>query len=184
MTSNALVYVPGFERGVRPMGCWSMAMTLSSASRPVDRVVRADGLGRCRGARGASAGRRMPLTSELLPAPLTPVTAVKHAEREAARRRSRRLCSRAPLIVEPRARRAPRARAPRCAACPRGTAPVRLVARLELRRAFRSNDDLAAEVPGARAEVDDVVGGADRLLVVLDDEDACCRDRAGAAAWR
>jgi hypothetical protein len=29
---NTPVYVAGFERGVRPMGDWSMAMTLSSAS--------------------------------------------------------------------------------------------------------------------------------------------------------
>ncbi len=33
--SNAFVYVPGFERGVRPIGFWSIAMTLSSASMPV-----------------------------------------------------------------------------------------------------------------------------------------------------
>jgi hypothetical protein len=31
-------------------------------------------------------------------------------------------------------------------------------------------DDLAAVLAGARADVDDVVGGADRLLVVLDDD--------------
>src|SRR5690606_19463945 len=34
-----------------------------------------------------------------------------------------------------------------------------------------AEDDLAAEVAGARSEVDDVVGGADGVLVVLDDED-------------
>src|SRR5690606_38839356 len=37
-----------------------------------------------------------------------------------------------------------------------------------LERALR--DDLAAVAPGARAEVDDVVGGSDRVLVVLDDD--------------
>ncbi len=29
------VYVAGFERGVRPIGLWSMAMTLSTCSSPV-----------------------------------------------------------------------------------------------------------------------------------------------------
>jgi hypothetical protein len=33
-----------------------------------------------------------------------------------------------------------------------------------------AEDHVAAEAPGAGAEVDDVIGGADRLLVVLDDE--------------
>ena len=42
--------------------------------------------------------------------------------------------------------------------------------RRRARRACPSKTHLAAEVPGAGAEVDDVIGGADRLLVVLDDE--------------
>ena len=33
------VYVAGFERGVRPMGDWSMSITLSICSRPVDALV-------------------------------------------------------------------------------------------------------------------------------------------------
>ena len=45
-------------------------------------------------------------------------------------------------------------------------------------------DDLAAMHAGARAHVDEVVGGADRLLVVLDDDAPCCRDRAAASASR
>ena len=38
------MYVAGFDRGVRPIGDWSMSMTLSRWSTPVDPVVQA-GLG-------------------------------------------------------------------------------------------------------------------------------------------
>ena len=31
------VYVAGFERGVRPIGLWSMSITLSMCSEPFDR---------------------------------------------------------------------------------------------------------------------------------------------------
>ena len=65
------------------------------------RVVRADAARRCRGARGASAGSRMPLTSELLPAPLTPVTAAKTPSGKRTST-SCRLCSRAPVTSMPR----------------------------------------------------------------------------------
>ena len=34
MLSNTPVYVAGLERGVRPMGDWSMSMTLSSRLMP------------------------------------------------------------------------------------------------------------------------------------------------------
>ena len=34
MSSNTLMYVAGLERGVRPMGDWSMAIILSRCSRP------------------------------------------------------------------------------------------------------------------------------------------------------
>ena len=34
---NSPVYVAGLERGVRPIGLWSMSMTLSMCSRPVMR---------------------------------------------------------------------------------------------------------------------------------------------------
>jgi hypothetical protein len=35
--SNSPVYVAGFERGVRPIGDWSMLMILSTWSSPVTR---------------------------------------------------------------------------------------------------------------------------------------------------
>ena len=34
MLSNTPVYVAGLERGVRPIGDWSMSITLSSCSMP------------------------------------------------------------------------------------------------------------------------------------------------------
>ena len=34
MWSKSFVYVAGFERGVRPIGDWSMSITLSKASIP------------------------------------------------------------------------------------------------------------------------------------------------------
>ena len=50
------------------------------------------------------------------------------------------------------------------------------------RSAVPSRDDVPAVLAGARPDVDDVVGRAHRLLVVLDDDHACCRGRAGAPA--
>jgi len=35
ISSNTPVYVAGFDRGVRPIGDWSMSITLSSLSMPV-----------------------------------------------------------------------------------------------------------------------------------------------------
>ena len=45
-------------------------------------------------------------------------------------------------------------------------------------------DDLAAMDAGAGPDVDDIVGGADRVLVMLDHDARCCRGRAGASASR
>ena len=39
MWSKSFVYVAGFERGVRPIGDWSMSITLSKHSIPSTRVV-------------------------------------------------------------------------------------------------------------------------------------------------
>ena len=65
----------------------------------------------------------------------------------------------------------------------------RLLVRHDL-RGRAGGDDVAAELPGARAEVDHVIGGPDRLLVVLDDQDRvaevaeprACRGGAGCPA--
>ena len=52
-----------------------------------------------------------------------------------------------------------------------------LAAMISPRRAL--GDDLAAVGAGAGAEIDDVIGGQDRFLVVLDHDAPCCRRRAG-----
>ena len=62
-------------------------------------VVRARRLPARRAARRRSAGSSVSMTSVDLPEPETPVTQVKHAERESARRCPCRLCCRAPRSV-------------------------------------------------------------------------------------
>ena len=47
MWSKTLVYVAGFERGVRPMGDWSISAILSISFAPTTRVCR-PGRGRLR----------------------------------------------------------------------------------------------------------------------------------------
>ena len=44
ISSNALTYVTGLERGDLPIGLWSISTTSSSASKPVSVVERADAL--------------------------------------------------------------------------------------------------------------------------------------------
>ena len=118
----------------------------------------------------ASARYRTSVTSVLLPLPETPVTAT-NVPSGTRRSRSRRLCSRAPRDAELLA----------VALAPLGGDRHRPVAAQEgagdrarfgedhLERAV--GDDLAAVLPCPGADVDDPVGGPDRLLVVLDDED-------------
>ncbi len=70
------MYVAGFERGVRPMGAWSMEITLSIASRPVIEshapmgAVAEYSLAR-------AAGSSVSMTRLDFPLPETPVTVVK-----------------------------------------------------------------------------------------------------------
>ena len=68
------VYVAGFERGVRPIGAWSMSITLSKQSIPSTASC-APGFVRVRLSRFASALNTISLTSVDLPEPETPVTA-------------------------------------------------------------------------------------------------------------
>ena len=68
MWSNSPVYVAGLERGVRPMGDWSMSITLSKTSIPCT-ARWAPGLTRARFKRLASALKMMSFTSVLLPEP-------------------------------------------------------------------------------------------------------------------
>ena len=114
----------------------------------------------------------MSLTRVDLPEPDTPVTATKHAEREATRRRRCRLCSRAPCTVSRRLRSigAAHRRDRDRAAGRRGTAPVSESSVASRSSTGPETHDLAAVLAGARADVDDPVGDPDGVLVVLDDD--------------
>ena len=73
MSSNTLMYVAGLDRGVRPIGDWSMAISLSRCSSPSIRLC-APGSPNPPFKSRRRASTRMSLTSELLPDPETPVT--------------------------------------------------------------------------------------------------------------
>lgn len=73
MSSKILIYVAGLLRGVRPMGLWSICMTLSICSSPVIFLYLSGWMvslytWRC------SMGYRVSLMSVLLPEPETPDT--------------------------------------------------------------------------------------------------------------
>ena len=172
MWSKTPVYVAGFDRGVRPIGAWSTSTTLSRNFMPSTwRCRPGSALARCRC--WASDRSKMSFTSVDLPDPDTPVTAIRHPSGNETSM-SLRLCSRAPRTVttspSPGRRRA-------------GTGIDRLPDRywpvidaLFVKMPPRpvtgpGVHDVAAVLPRARTDVDDVVGGADRLLVVLDDDD-------------
>ena len=111
----------------------------------------------------------MSLTSVDLPEPLTPVTATKLPSGNEADT-SRRLCSLAPWTVITRAV----LRAPDGGHLDRAPA-AQVLAGDRLRAGEQvghgaADDDLAAVLPRARADVDDPVGGLDGVLVVLDDD--------------
>ena len=94
----------GLLRGVRPMGDWSMSITLSMCSSPSMRSCAPGRRGR-RPSRPARVFSSTSLTSVLLPEPDTPVTQVRAPTGNAASM-SRRLFSRAPWTVShPRASR-------------------------------------------------------------------------------
>ena len=84
----------GLERGVRPIGLWSMSMTLSIASRP-SIASWAPARSRAPFSSRARARYRTSETSVLLPEPETPVTATKRASGNVTST-FLRLCSRAP----------------------------------------------------------------------------------------
>ncbi len=113
----------------------------------------------------------MSLTSVDLPEPLTPVTAVSVAS-GIATSMFFRLFARAPRMTispfdggTPGCRRRNRAFAAKIRA---GERPVPV--REQLRR-LTLEDDVSAMLSGARPQVHDVVGGPDRLFVVLHDND-------------
>ena len=84
----------GFERGVRPMGDWSMATTLSTCSTP-SMPACWPGVVRARWTLASIDCSRMSLTSVDFPEPDTPVTATKRPSGKATSM-PWRLCSRAP----------------------------------------------------------------------------------------
>ena len=159
------MYVAGFDRGVRPIGVWSMSITLSKQSIPSTSSC-APGFVRVLLRRFASALKTISLTSVDLPEPETPVrtqlpdgelhvdvlqvvlTRADDPERAAVLVAARRY--RDPPLP---GKELPRDRA--------------AVARHVARRAFR--DHLSPVLARAGPHVDEPVGGA-HLLVVLDDE--------------
>ena len=75
MGVNRPTYVAGLERGVRPMGDWSISITLSTAATPSSASC-SPGSSRAALSARASERNRISVTSVLLPLPETPVTAV------------------------------------------------------------------------------------------------------------
>ncbi len=147
-------------------------MTLSTCSRPVDRLVGAGGqLARC--SVRAAAFQRMSSTSELLPEPETPVTAVTTPS---GKRTSTfwRLCCRAPLttiaghvrVGRPAGGWSARGSPP----CPRGTCRSATSSDARTFAGAPDGRDPAARLARAGAEVDEVVGRLDHLAVVLDED--------------
>ena len=114
----------------------------------------------------------MSLTSVDFPDPLTPVTAVSTPS-GILTSRFFRLFARAPRMTI-----SPFSSGRRAFGVGMTRAPVRYAPVSEKGSAVSSmsacgralEDDVAAVVAGAGSEIDDVVGGADRLLVVLDDD--------------
>ena len=154
-------------RGVRPIGLWSMSITLSISASPSIFSCAPTARSLPWSAR-ASAGYRISLTSVLLPAPDTPVTR-DQPERE--------VDVTVLQVVLPRALDAEAAPLPlrrsagtSIARSPREIAAGELAFDFMTCAGVPGGHHLAAVPPGARAEVDHPVGGLDRLLVVLDDD--------------
>ena len=167
----------GFERGVRPIGVWSMSITLSKHLDALDVVVLAgldahlvepvgerlvdDLVDERRLARARDAGDADELADRELDVDPLQVVLGGAADREHAA-----------VVLAPRR---DRDRAP---AGEELAGDRALRAHHLLRRAL--GDDLAAVLAGARAHVDDPVGDAHHLLVVLDDEHGVAERLAAA----
>ena len=121
------------------------------------------------------------MTSVLLPLPLTPVTATKHPSGKSTSMCCR-LCSCASRTVSQASPGSRRISGTAIERLPERYWPVidRLLGEHLLERAL--DDDLAAVLARARPDVDDVVGDADRLLVVLDDDHGVA-EVAQARSW-
>ncbi len=175
------MYVAGFERGVRPIGFWSISITLSKTSMPSTPRAR-PGLTRARLSRFASALKTISFTSVDLPEPETPVTQMNLPTGNSTSI-SFRLCCVAPLtqeraaiLVAPLGHR-DRARARE------ELARDRLLVPLDLRRRpFR--DDLAAVQAGARAPCRRASRSGASSPRRARRRAPCCRCRAAARACR
>ena len=163
------MYVAGFERLFRPIGDWSMFTTLCTCSMPSTPSC-SPGSVRVSTSRFHSALYRMSLISVLLPEPDAPVIAISLPsgnvdvdDLEVVLARAADRQRRVPLPLR------------RCFGiaierlpernCPVGDA---LHASTSVERALHHH--LAAVHARARAHLDDVVRGANRVLVVLDDD--------------
>ena len=146
-----------------------MSMTLSRWSTPSIRSCRPGSVIAPLRSR-ARASRRMSPTSELLPEPLTPVTQTNRPS-GISTSMSLRLCCRAPTIFRRRSVGGLRYAGTSIALRPERYWPVRLAGDLGELVERPLGDDLAPLDAGAGAEVDEVVGRAHRVLVVLDDDD-------------
>ena len=164
--SNSLVYVAALDRGVRPMGDWSMLITLSKCSPPSMRRWR-PGTARERYNRWWSAFDRISCTRDDLPLPDTPVTADEHAQRKG------NVDLTEVVLGRPHDRQ--RAAISRSASVRRRDSAAAGQVVAGQRRGF--GDDLGdtplrhhvtAALPRPGSEIDDIVGGADGLLIVLD----------------
>ena len=175
------MYVAGFERGVRPIGDWSMSMTLSMCSTPVDAVVRADARGVAVVVLVLVAVLAVPPASSAFHEDVVDERALARAADagDADEQAERDLDVDVLEVVvpgaddrEPPCRSAAGARRGRRSPCgPERYWPVRLSGLATTSASVAGGDDLAAADAGAGAEVDEVVGRPHRVLVVLDDED-------------
>ena len=154
---------------MRPIGDWSMSITLSRYSRPVTfscaagedagavEVARGGGVERVDGEASTCPSRETPVTQVKVPSGIVAVTFL-------------RLLAVAPWTVSflPRALAALGGERDRAAAGEIIGGEAGLAGEHLVERAVA--DDLAAMDAGAGAHVDDIIGVADRVLVMLDDE--------------
>ena len=167
---NSPTYVAGFERGVRPIGLWSISMILSMCSAPSSASCAPDRL-----ARAVQLARERPVEDLGHERALA---AARHAGDRHERARAGREVDVAQVVLAGAAHdeRLAVALAPPLAGI--GHRALAAQERAGDRARLGEDglerpvgDDLAAVLARPGPDVDDPVGRPDRLLVVLDDED-------------